>query len=152
MWQDLDGDGVQDPNEPGLPGVTVLLQTCNGTMLRSTTTDANGQYALSGLPAGSYRVVFVAPSGSPYTISPASQGGDVTKDSDMDASGTTACISLGPYESRTDIDAGFIPGVRGSRLVLFVLLPQCMGAMGVILGMCGLGWLVRVGLDNWPVA
>ena len=119
---------MQDPNEPGLPGVTVLLQTCNGTMVRSTTTDASGQYSFSGLPAGSYRVVFVAPSGSTtYAISPANQGGDLSKDSDMDASGTTACISLSPFESRTDIDAGFIPGACPCVAVCLWVWPRVPG-------------------------
>ena len=141
VWQDLDGDGVQDPNEPGLPGVTVVLLSCNGTMVRSTTTDANGQYAFSGLPAGSYRVVFVAPSGSTaYSVSPAGQGGDAAKDSDMDASGTTACISLSPGESRTDIDAGFIPGVCVAERA-----GVCIGVAGFCVcvfgfGSAGAGW------------
>ncbi|HEX6882097.1 MAG TPA: SdrD B-like domain-containing protein, partial [Planctomycetota bacterium] len=25
VWHDLDGNGIQDPGEPGLPGVRVLL-------------------------------------------------------------------------------------------------------------------------------
>ena len=112
MWVDVDGDGVQDATELGLPGVTVLLMSCNGTMLQSTTTDASGRYLFSGLPAGSYRLVFVAPAGSAYTASPAGQGGDTARDSDIDASGATACITVSAGESQRDIDAGFSPGVR----------------------------------------
>ena len=91
----MDGDGVQDPNEPGLPGVTVVLVHCNGTMVQSTTTDANGRYHFSGLPVGSYRVEFFGPSGSTaYRVSPANRGGDPTHDSDIDASGSTSCFSV----------------------------------------------------------
>ena len=111
VWVDVDGDGVQDPSETGLPGVTVLLLRCDGTLVQSTTTDANGRYGFSGLPAGSYRLVFVAPAGTSYTVSPASQGGDGTRDSDIDASGATACITVSDGESRSNIDAGFVPGV-----------------------------------------
>ena len=110
MWRDDNHNGVQDSGEPGLPGFTVLLLDCNGTVLRTTTTDANGQYAFSGLPAGSYRVVFVAPAGTAYTASPAGQGGNTSRDSDIDASGTTACLQLADGESRPDVDAGFYPG------------------------------------------
>jgi serine-aspartate repeat-containing protein C/D/E len=99
--------------------VTVLLMGCDGTMLQSTTTDANGRYSFSGLPAGSYRLVFVAPAGSTYTVSPAGQGGDAAQDSDIDASGATACITVSEDESRSNIDAGFVPGVRLRPLCLY---------------------------------
>ena len=110
-WVDQNGNGVQDPSELGLPGVTVQLLGCDGTVLRSTTTDASGRYSFAGLPAGSYRLAFAAPAGSTFVISTAGQGGNAALDSDIDASGRTACISVGPGESRTDIDAGFTPGV-----------------------------------------
>lgn len=45
---------VRDARGEALPGVTVAL---DGTAL-GTTTDADGRYALPGLAAGSYRVVF----------------------------------------------------------------------------------------------
>ena len=111
MWLDLDRDGVQDAGEPGLPGVTVLLLSPNGTVLQTTTTDANGQYEFSGLPAGSYQLAFVPPAGSTFTPSPAGQSADPTQDSDISPSGTTGLITVGAGESRLDVDAGFSPGV-----------------------------------------
>ena len=114
VWLDLDRDGMQDAGEPGLAGVTVLLLSPNGTVLQSTTTDANGQYLFSGLPAGSYQLVFVPPAGSTYTPSPAGQGADPTRDSDISIAGTTGLITVSAGESRTDIDAGFSPGVLPS--------------------------------------
>lgn len=64
VWLDLDGDGVQDPGEAGLTGVTVILREAGsdgvlGTaddVIRMTTTGADGMYLFEGLPAGSYRV------------------------------------------------------------------------------------------------
>ncbi len=60
VWNDLDGDGVQDGGEAGLPGVTVYLdQNNNGTLdggETSTATDGSGAYDFTGLPAGSYTV------------------------------------------------------------------------------------------------
>ena len=44
VWQDNDKDGLQDPSEPPLSGVTVQLIDANGTVVATTTTDANGQY------------------------------------------------------------------------------------------------------------
>ena len=86
--------------------------SCNGTLLQSTTTDANGRYAFSGLPAGSYRLVFSAPGGAGYTASPAGQGGNTALDSNIDALGATACIEVVAGETRSNVDAGFVPGVR----------------------------------------
>jgi uncharacterized repeat protein (TIGR01451 family) len=43
IWNDLDRDGIQDPNEPVRAGVTVLLFK-GGQQVGTTTTDATGQY------------------------------------------------------------------------------------------------------------
>ncbi len=44
VWRDDNGDGVQDPGEPGLAGVEVQLLGPSGAVLSTTTTDASGQY------------------------------------------------------------------------------------------------------------
>ena len=65
VWLDADNDGVQDPNENGLPNVTVRLyidQNNNGaidggdTLIQTTTTDAFGAYLFSGLHPDDYLV------------------------------------------------------------------------------------------------
>ncbi len=52
----LEADGVLDPDEVGIEGVTVLLDDgpCPGTDGWSTATDASGQYTFHDLPAGTY--------------------------------------------------------------------------------------------------
>ncbi|MFM7581122.1 MAG: SdrD B-like domain-containing protein, partial [Caldilinea sp.] len=68
VWDDLDGDGVQDPNEPGLSGLTVSLQGPTGTV--TATTDANGQYIFPNLaPNTAYTLSMAVPSG--YNVPPA---------------------------------------------------------------------------------
>ncbi|WP_394162625.1 SdrD B-like domain-containing protein [Galactobacter valiniphilus] len=64
-WIDVDRDGVQDENEPVLPGVIVTLLDKDGNAIkgaddqdRIATTDANGFYLFDELPAGEYRVKF----------------------------------------------------------------------------------------------
>ncbi|MCG8327749.1 MAG: carboxypeptidase regulatory-like domain-containing protein, partial [Chitinophagales bacterium] len=42
VWEDIDGDGVQDGGEPGISGVTVTLQDDMGNTLETTTTDGSG--------------------------------------------------------------------------------------------------------------
>lgn len=65
VYCDTNGNGVQDAGEPGIAGVTVVL---GGPVAASTTTDANGQYLFSNLPAGAY-VVMVDANSVPQSCS-----------------------------------------------------------------------------------
>ncbi len=62
VYVDLDDDGVQDPGEPGIPGVEIQLEQ-DAAQIGSTFTDANGFYQFIGLDAGTYDVVEVQPEG-----------------------------------------------------------------------------------------
>lgn len=44
VWRDDDRDGVQDPNEPLIAGVTVRLYDVEGSVIGTTITDSNGTY------------------------------------------------------------------------------------------------------------
>ncbi|HSH01915.1 MAG TPA: SdrD B-like domain-containing protein [Anaerolineae bacterium] len=55
VWLDINGDGVQDPNEPPIPGVVVTL-TLQGGGIVTTTTDVDGLYVFSGVPDGVHTV------------------------------------------------------------------------------------------------
>ena len=114
VWRDLDGDGIQDAGEPGVPGVTVNLLDCQGNPVLdgnnnpvTTTTDADGKYLFSNLTPGCYMVEFVAPSGSSFTQ--ANQGGDEATDSDADpATGRSGPVDLSSGENNLDVDAGLV--------------------------------------------
>jgi autotransporter-associated beta strand protein len=62
-WNDLNGNGVRDPGEPPLAGWTVFLDTNHNGVLDPgevfTTTAADGSYAFTDLPAGTYAVAAV---------------------------------------------------------------------------------------------
>ncbi len=123
VWSDLDGDGIQDPGEPGLPGVVVNLHGPNvstgsltseaGPVLYTATTDTDGMYSISGVtPGQSYVLRRVIPVG--FTSSPVDQDGDDSVDSDfpLPTSGTHAPSGIGitPTPGQTfDFDAGLIP-------------------------------------------
>ena len=47
VWADMDRDGIQDSGEPGLPGVSVQLKWPDGTVLKTVTTNATGNFFFS---------------------------------------------------------------------------------------------------------
>ncbi|HUG89238.1 MAG TPA: ice-binding family protein, partial [Planctomycetaceae bacterium] len=59
-FNDLNGDGIRQAGEDGLPGLTVFLDTNGNGSLdageKQTTTDADGSYSFTGLNAGTYLV------------------------------------------------------------------------------------------------
>jgi hypothetical protein len=66
-YQDLNGNGTRDANDPPLDGVTVYLDTNDNGMLdpgeESTLTNPEGHYVFSSTPPGTYHVRQVVPSG-----------------------------------------------------------------------------------------
>jgi hypothetical protein len=60
VWCDLNNDGIQDPGEPGIPGVTIYVRNAGedgqiGTgddYFASQVTDANGYYLFTDVPTG----------------------------------------------------------------------------------------------------
>ncbi len=48
VWEDINGDGIQDPCEPGIEGVVVKLYDENGELQAVTETDADGFFAFTG--------------------------------------------------------------------------------------------------------
>lgn len=64
VFNDLNGDGVQNAGEPGLAGWTVNLDTnADGSVDATTVSGAGGSYAFSALAAGTYRVREVVQAG-----------------------------------------------------------------------------------------
>ena len=104
VFEDTDGDGIQDAGEDGIEGVTVRLRDGN-TIIETVTTDADGNYEFTVDP-GTYQVEFVKPDGSVF--SPANQGGDDAADSDAGANGLTADITVASGETDNTNDAGII--------------------------------------------
>jgi hypothetical protein len=90
VWRDLNGNGVQEAGEPGIPNVTLLLQDGNGQSLGITAlTDANGYYQFTGLCAGDYKVVVLSGVPAELQPSPSFQGGDTAIDSNGSPASTT---------------------------------------------------------------
>jgi hypothetical protein len=110
VWLDLNGNGLQDPGEPGRSGVGVELWS-EGMLVASTTTGPDGQYFFFNLASGYYSVRFVAPAGFQFTA--ADQGPDDV-DSDAGASGNTPTYAIAAGLTYDAIDAGLIPTSNGA--------------------------------------
>lgn len=61
VFEDLNGDGTRDVNEPGIGGVAVQWSGQAGT--KSTTTAGDGSYQFAGVTPGSYTVIETDPAG-----------------------------------------------------------------------------------------
>jgi gliding motility-associated-like protein len=111
VWNDTNGDGVQDATESGVEDVTVYLLNAAGDTVATTTTDANGQYVFTNVPEGNYSIAFdPSTTGTGYVFTGQDQGGDDTKDSDPNATGTTAVFYFNPAVTPFDSthDAGLV--------------------------------------------
>ncbi|MBM6582028.1 carboxypeptidase regulatory-like domain-containing protein [Microvirga sp. BT689] len=106
VWEDVDGNGIQDAGEAGLGGVTVNLLDVNGANVATRVTDSTGAYNFSDLVAGQYSVAFAAPAG--YVLTQRDQGGNDAADSDADpATGRTGVYTLTPGMNENSVDGGF---------------------------------------------
>lgn len=67
VFTDINGNGTHDSGEPGVAGRTVFVDVDGSghpdSGNPSTTTDASGNYTITGVPAGNYKVEEVLPSG-----------------------------------------------------------------------------------------
>lgn len=101
LFVDSDNDGALDDDEVYFPGVTVLLYHADGTPYLlpngtqySLTTDANGDYVFTGLPAGAYIVEIPASNFAP--------AGVLEDWANSDGNGTNPDVEL----NNLDIDDG----------------------------------------------
>ena len=122
-WMDVNRDGIQDADEPALPGVTVTLTYADGSAVTDAsgnavtakTSDANGKYKFENLLPGDYKVSFQAPAGYAATTS------DAGTDRALDSNGATASVTLAQDQTDETIDFGAVgTGVIGDQLFLDV--------------------------------
>ncbi len=98
VFDDLNGDGLADPGEPGLPGVTIHLykDACGpaGSPIAVRVSNPSGAYLFAGLEPGSYcarPVEATVPLG--YTLTTAND---------------PITVNLGPGEHFPDADFGYV--------------------------------------------
>ncbi|MEA2475790.1 MAG: hypothetical protein QOE06_3705, partial [Thermoleophilaceae bacterium] len=104
VWNDLNGNGIQDPGEAGIPGVPVSPRSSSNTQILSTTTGSDGSYRFKGVCAGTYTVQVVPPADFIASTTNA-PGSSVNNDSN----GSPADVTLGIDETNSTIDFGYYP-------------------------------------------
>ncbi len=141
VWGDTNDNGVVDPGETGIAGVTVRLIAADGvTVLATTTTDAAGHYLFGGLPPGSYYIEVVPPPGAQSSTDIPSSG-TPNNDVDHDDNGVTVnggvvrsgliTLTFGGEpttdgdtnpDSNLTVDFGFVPAPGGGSSADICLL------------------------------
>ncbi len=116
VWNDLNGNGIQDVGEPGIPGVTVRLVGTDGlgnpvdlVVTTGSGPDA-GRYAFVGVPAGQYTLTVTMPAG--YAATPVGKG----TDPGLDSNGLVTPITVTSGMVDLGVDTGlYVPAsVSGS--------------------------------------
>jgi protocatechuate 3,4-dioxygenase beta subunit len=105
VFVDSNGNGVQDPGESGLAGVTVALLDANGNPITdvggqaiTTTTNSSGQYSFLNLSPGAYELLFTTPSGSTYVVE---ASGSSTWTGPVHTPGPTSVLNVGVVQPAT---------------------------------------------------
>lgn len=107
IWEDKNGNGIQEIGEPGIKNVQVLLyDAISKAQLKTTLTDQNGRYLFSKLKSGTYYVKVNPPTNYKFTIPNADT--DLT-DSDIDHSNgvnTSGNLILNVSSLNPNLDGG----------------------------------------------
>ncbi|NJP07886.1 MAG: hypothetical protein HC837_20820, partial [Chloroflexaceae bacterium] len=142
IWDDTDGDGIQDPDESGLANVEVeLWEDTDGdgtadTLVGTTTTDANGEFYFNDtnitngiqydtayeIRVDTTQTAISTPGYVPTEGHADSSANGTSRDSDGVLSGTNVVIEVttgGPGENDHTLDLGFSVPVSVGDLVWF---------------------------------
>ena len=118
IWNDANGDGVQDPGEGGIAGVTLTLTDSAGGIIDTAVTDSNGNYLFTNVPAGNDYMVTV--DSNNFSGGGALDGYTQTYDADdgTAASDNNSVLSLVDGESNLNQDFGYqntaLPNISGT--------------------------------------
>lgn len=106
VWDDYNGNGLQDAGEPGISNVLVRLYDSKTNLASVIRTLPNGTFDIRGLAPDTYFMEFVLPTNG-YSFSPANVGTNITIDSNAATNnGRTAAFALVQGGTNFTIDAG----------------------------------------------
>lgn len=120
VWNDSNGNGVQDFGEQGIKNIRILLiNITTGEIQGDTTTDNSGMYLFDKVPTGQYYIKVFTPTG--YLVTSPNIGSD-DSDSDIDngrGPNTSTVFTVNPGENKNGMDIGFIKCASISGRVFF---------------------------------
>ncbi len=103
VWYDENGNGVQDPDEPGLENIQLNLFNPYEELLHTVSTDVNGKYSFTDLDPGYYFVELVT---SEFLVT-SNQNTD-SLNSDFNSDFATDIFYVSGGDSILTIDAGLV--------------------------------------------
>lgn len=113
VWEDMNGNGIQDPSELGLNGIRVVLEDTSGAQIVSIFTSTGGPqnkpgyYQFNNVVPGQYQIRFIIPLLFKFTKKDI--GGNDDQDSDVDTvTGLIKPVLLEEGEQKSNLDAGLI--------------------------------------------
>ncbi len=110
VFQDRKYDGVRDEGDPNASGVKIQLVDAAGTLAASTTSNANGNYTLTGIMPGTYTVRFQRKDGYAFTrYRPTEKNGNHVRVLAKDGYGETETIDVAMGQAVEKINAGMLP-------------------------------------------
>jgi protocatechuate 3,4-dioxygenase beta subunit len=99
VFDDVNGNGIKEDNEPGVNGVVVTVTNSSGGTGQTTTANG-GLWKVCGLSNGNFTVAFSKPAGYDFTIQ-----GAANNRSNVDANGKTGTVTIANGDNLT-VDAG----------------------------------------------
>ena len=118
VWEDTNGNGIQDETGTGVANVEVILIGTEGAgnpVADTTLTDNTGMYMFGDLAPGDYQVKIITPTG--YEIIYSNEGTNDSLDSDIAENGLTAIETLVSNEENPTLDAGIYQPAKIGDLV-----------------------------------
>lgn len=109
VWSDTDRNGVQDPGETGVAGVSLTLYDELGRYVADTVSDASGAFLFDQLAPGHYSIgaTNLPPA---FVLTAAGRGADAFVDSDVDSvTGRSRLLPLKAGQHADQLDIGLAP-------------------------------------------
>jgi hypothetical protein len=144
VWYDANGNGIQDPGEPGINGVAVELRLCATGELLSTTITADGPdgaagYYQFGAPTYymdvnvGYYVKFILPTGYLFTTQYA--GTDIALDSNANpTTGESDCITFTDWNEDQTFDCGLVAAIGTGTPGYWANHPEAWPVASIVIG------------------
>ncbi len=134
VFLDINNDGIQDADEPGVANVTVNLLDADGNIIITTLTDASGYYNFTDLAPGTYQVEVLRPNEfDRFALQ--DQGTNDTLDSDVNENGRTVLVTINSGTIIDTIDAGLVRSqVQGKTSVATPILEKIASVQRAKLG------------------